>query len=375
MLLLLFCLLTALFAVYAAFTLALLRAWRQLPVPDPKPAKARAAVIIPVRNEEANIGLLLADLEAQTHADFEVAVVDDQSTDGTAAVVEGFVRRGKLRLRLLRLDPEVKKAHKKAAILAGIEATEGDWVVTTDGDCRVGPRWLERVVGFGEETGAKLVSAGVCFHGQRGWFERVQTVEFLSLIGAGAASMHLGMPNMCNGANLAYRREAFWEVGGFSGVDHLASGDDEFLMHKIHHRHLGGRVRFLKHPEALVFTGAQPSFWAFFQQRKRWASKWNHYRNWQAVAVAVFVYAFHAAALGLMLGAWWLPGAYAAWGAGLLALKVAVEYPYLAGLLDFCGLRRLRGDIWLTELLHSPYIVWIGIAGKLGRYEWKGRRA
>lgn len=38
---------------------------------------------------------------------------------------------------------------------------------------------------------------------------------------------------MCNGANLAYERKAFNEVNGFAGVDHIASGDDMLLMHKI----------------------------------------------------------------------------------------------------------------------------------------------
>ena len=38
---------------------------------------------------------------------------------------------------------------------------------------------------------------------------------------------------MCNGANLAYERKAFYEVNGFTGIDHIASGDDMLLMHKI----------------------------------------------------------------------------------------------------------------------------------------------
>ena len=41
---------------------------------------------------------------------------------------------------------------------------------------------------------------------------------------------------MCNGANLAYERKAFFEVNGFTGIDHIASGDDMLLMQKIAQR-------------------------------------------------------------------------------------------------------------------------------------------
>ena len=85
-------------------------------------------------------------------------------------------------------------------------------------------------------------------------FDALQTVEFASLIGSGACTMALGHPTMCNGANLCYEKRVFTEVGGFAGVDHLASGDDEFLMHKIAARHPTG-VQFLKRRRPLSGPG------------------------------------------------------------------------------------------------------------------------
>jgi len=55
----------------------------------------------------------------------------------------------------------------------------------------------------------------------------------MSLQGITAAAVGAGSHAMCNGANLAYLKSAFYEVGQFKGIDHIASGDDMLLMHKM----------------------------------------------------------------------------------------------------------------------------------------------
>jgi hypothetical protein len=69
------------------------------------------------------------------------------------------------------------------------------------------------------------------------------------LVGSGACAMMIGKPNMCNGANIAYPKAVFEEVNGFDGNEHIASGDDEFLMHKIAE----------KYPNQIVFAHYQPN--------------------------------------------------------------------------------------------------------------------
>ncbi|MCH5689775.1 hypothetical protein LWM68_39450 [Niabella sp. W65] len=68
--------------------------------------------------------------------------------------------------------------------------------------------------------------------------------------------------NMCNGANLAYKREVFYEVDGFKGIDNIASGDDMLLMHKIWKRY-PNQIGYLKAKEAIVETEAAPTWKAF----------------------------------------------------------------------------------------------------------------
>ena len=58
-------------------------------------------------------------------------------------------------------------------------------------------------------------------------------MDFMVLQGITGAAVYKKKMSMCNGANLAYEKKAFYEVNGFAGIDHIASGDDMLLMHKI----------------------------------------------------------------------------------------------------------------------------------------------
>ncbi len=156
---------TALLLLAASYFLAclgLVATWRGMPVfRVEKEPSVSLTVIIPCRNEARNLPHLLADLHAQTYPHFEVIVADDASTDGTAEVAGRFAAN--FRLTVLRLTDEPGASPKKRAIGQAIRRARGRLIVTTDGDCRVGPEWLRTLAAFHETTGARLISAPVTF--------------------------------------------------------------------------------------------------------------------------------------------------------------------------------------------------------------------
>lgn len=329
-------------------------------------------VIIPVRNEAASIGQLLDDLNQQTYPQFEVIVADDASTDETRAIVTERIPRLRYPLRLLSLADERTASPKKRAISQSIALATGDLIVTTDGDCRVGPRWLATLAAFYQTTRARLISGLVTFTPASTLTDALQTVEFASLIGSGACTLALGLPTMCNGANLCYEKRVFEEVGGFAGVDHLASGDDELLMHKIAARYPGG-VRFLKSADAIVRTGPHRSWRAFYQQRKRWASKWKAYESWWPTLLAVFIFLSSAAPVVALAG----------WGCKILngntalvvvGIKALSEFLFLRQILVFLQKKSSVAFIPLTQIIYPFYVVFFGLAAQGKGYRWKGRK-
>jgi glycosyltransferase involved in cell wall biosynthesis len=86
------------------------------------------SVVIPVYNRETKILRAIAGVGAQTYGNIEIVVVDDASTDGTAAAVEGL---DDPRVRLVRHD---RNRGAGAARNSGVEAARGDWIAFQDSD-------------------------------------------------------------------------------------------------------------------------------------------------------------------------------------------------------------------------------------------------
>jgi glycosyltransferase involved in cell wall biosynthesis len=193
------------------------------------------SVLIAARNEAENLPQLLRDLAAQTlpAARFEVLIADDHSTDATAALVAAGAQETGFALRLIELPPA--QTGKKAALQAALQAARAPWLVCTDADCRLGPNWLAAYAGcIARHPSVNFISGPVLLTGPDSFFTMLMGLEFAGLVGVGGACLARRQPTMCNGANLAYRRAAFDAVGGYLDNNHLASGDDEFLLHKIH---------------------------------------------------------------------------------------------------------------------------------------------
>jgi len=332
----------------------------------------KIAVIVPVRNEAANIVALLDALERQSypHHLWECIVMDDFSTDGTATIVASYF--GRFNLRLLPSDVPVDRVtYKKQSITLGISNTDADYIVTTDGDCVMGPDWLFTIASFITEKNLKMVSAPVTYHWQEGFLARLQRADFTSWVAVGGTTLAGGFPNLCNGANLCYSRKAFYEVGGFSSQMSLASGDDEFLMHKMALHYPQG-VQFCLSPEAVVLTHSQATWKALYHQRLRWNSKWRRYSDWRLVVLGGYYISFYGSQfLGLfilwpMLGYWW---AYLLVG----AFRFLPEWYFQR---QFFRAIKQRSDT-LGYLYYAfsvgPYILFLALMGLKKGYQWKGR--
>ncbi|GGC26775.1 glycosyl transferase [Parapedobacter defluvii] len=349
--------------------------WGALPVfsRGEKKAGTKVSVLIAARNEEANIGRTLSDILAQ---DFprellEIIVVDDHSTDRTSAIVQSFSKQG-VKLLTLR-ESEPLNSYKKKAISMAIAEAIGELIITTDADCRMGKNWLTTVVTCIEQHHYFLLSAPVVYSQQRSFFEELQTLEFLYLIGLGAAGIGNRYPSTCNGANLAYRRDVFYEMGGFNGIDHLASGDDELFLHKVAAKY-PDKIGFCKSRDAIVYTDAKRNLRGFMNQRRRWASKSTHYKNRGIVALGISIWFFNV--LLLLSGVAALTCCQELWPvfAAAISLKFLIEFIFLYPLCRFAQRKDLLTYLPVLTIVHVVYMVYIGVAGNMGKYQWKGRR-
>ncbi|MGI4874061.1 MAG: glycosyltransferase [Janthinobacterium lividum] len=330
------------------------------------------SVLIAARDEAAALPHLLAALAAQTlpaHL-FEVLIADDHSTDGTTELLQAAAQTVPFRLRLI--TPVA--TGKKAALAAALAEACAPWVVCTDADCRPGPGWLHAYADLlAAQPPLHFISGPVRLTPGGAWFDGLLGLEFAGLVGVGAACIGRGRPTMCNGANLAFRRTTFYEVGGYADNEGLASGDDEFLLHNMYQRYPAG-IRFLAEARAVVDTPAPATLQALLRQRVRWASKWPHYRSTAPRQLALLVLGANVSLfLGLLLAPFW-PSLWPWVGAGW-AVKLAADAWLLRPMLRLLQRRHWLGWLLPLQLLYAPYALAVGWAGQgKSGYQWKGRQ-
>ncbi|MBC7903447.1 MAG: glycosyltransferase [Gemmatimonadaceae bacterium] len=328
------------------------------------------SVIIPARNEEKNIANCLEAITRQNYPSHlvEIIVVNDQSTDSTASIVAQFAPA----VRLINIPAsDTSLSPKKKAIETGILASTGDLIVTTDADCTSGPQWLSSI----ETAYARnnlVIAAPVRITTNKSLLSKFQSLDFLTMQGITGAGISRGIHHMANGANLAYDKKTFFEVGGFSGNEQLASGDDMFLIQKIANK-FPGKVCYLKRQEAILDTLPVKNLHEFFQQRIRWAGKAAHYKEEKLIAVLVLVYLTNLMLITLLLSSIFFPISILLFFL-LCILKFIMEYPFVRQLTIFFNQQKLLPWLLLLQPLHILYIVVSGFFGQIKSYEWKGRK-
>lgn len=366
--------LTALLTIGYVFIVFYLRkGWLNLPVyhSSGQTSQTRVSVIIAARNEEEKLDNTIRDILSQDFPKdlMQVIVVDDHSEDRTSEIISSYSDQGVTLITLKEDQP--LNSYKKKAIAEAISISSGELIITTDADCRMSPQWLKTIVDYYQQNNFKMISSPVAFYEEKNAFEEMQSLEFLYLIGLGAATIGHKKPSTCNGANLAYRKDVFYEVKGFQGIDDLASGDDELLLHKIAAVYPEG-IGFCKSGDAIVYTHAKPDLGAFIQQRKRWASKSTRYKNKAIVVLGVSIWIFNLSIIiNSVLG--FLNPFYFLLAGITLLFKFLAEIAFLIPMCRFAGRQSLLVYQPLLTVVHVLYFVYIGLAGNSGKYNWKDR--
>jgi cellulose synthase/poly-beta-1,6-N-acetylglucosamine synthase-like glycosyltransferase len=329
----------------------------------------KASVLIAARNEEKNIGNLLKSLYNQTFSKelFEVIIIDDHSEDETISIVENFLKEHKdINLKFFKAEKE----GKKHAISQALHLAENELILVTDADCFLKETWIESIVNFYKEENCKMILAPVLLSPAETFFEKIQVLEHLSLIGSTAGSAAIGFPVMCNGANMAYERLAAMEVEKQRKDFNIPSGDDMFLMEYFIKNYGAENVKFLLSKNAIVKTNTCKNISEFFRQRRRWVSKTKSYTSWKILSTAFVVLFFNLSIISLLVSALFSPTLLIPYFL-LTFLKFLIDYPLLRNITTFMNQKNLL--IWTLplEFVYPFYAVFTAISGMLINVKWK----
>ena len=215
-----------------------------------------------------------------------------------------------------------------------------------------------------------MLIGAVSLQNENHFFSQLQSIEFASVIGTGMSLCKWGNPTMCNGANLSFRKKIFKELDGYSGNEHIASGDDEFLMRKIQSKHPSS-IHILNPTESVVITKSQASISDFIHQRLRWASKWKSNTSILAKLLAVFMFVTQASWLALII---WLIVDNSMIAIAIFVLKLIFDLFFLTSVCRSLKMRFNFLAFTCLQFLYPVYVLVIGSFSQIKNPEWKGRR-
>ena len=362
-----------LIATYCVYVRNMRKYWRSAQhamAPAEDEGNVHITVLVPFRNEGQHLPALIEDLSRQDYNQtrWEVIFIDDDSQDNGAEIV----RQAGTRNKNVRLLSSTSPGGKKAALKTGIENSTSELLITIDADVKLQPRWLSTIAIFYNRHKPAMIILPVLFSEGNNLFERLQSLEFLSLAAITGASAGKGHATMCNGANLGIARASFFSTDGYASHEHISSGDDMFMMTSLKRKNRRD-VKYLLSKNVIAETSQCKTIPEFIAQRVRWTSKASAYRDADVIISASLVLVVNVGVLFLVViaffsEAWRMTIALA------LMVKFITDYSLLSEAGEAMGKRIRITEALLLELIYPFYALVIPLIAIFYRPIWKGRR-
>lgn len=327
------------------------------------------SVLIPFRNEAANLKPLFDDLSKQQLSTnlFEVIWVDDHSEDESVEVLKALILNNPNHKLIELIGSETGK---KTALKKVIDIAAGDVIVTTDADCRVPQTWLQSVFdGFNTATTDMLILP-LAIKPANGFLATFQKMENLAIQGVAFGMAANGTPISCNGANLAFKSSSFHAVGGYAKHQNIASGDDLFLLSAF--VKAKKVIEILWSKAVVVETTPVNNYAQFFNQRLRWAGKMSKIQL-PASLLSGGILFIHAALILIALvmlffnQAVWLPLLL------VLLTRVAADFMLIKTVANRYGQSLNPLKLTFVSMVYWLYLPVMVLMSMIKKSAWKGR--
>ncbi len=243
------------------------------------------SIVIAARNEEKNITGLINSLKSIDYPfqNFEVIIVDDNSTDDTYICIEKEII-GQSDYSLIKASGKIFPA-KKGALQLGIEKAKYPFIMITDADCIIKPDWLKM---FSQKFDADcdfvfgiapLLNSGG-FTGELASFESLKS----SMLSFSAAA--LNFPYSAAARSFGFKKKSFEDVSGYKNTLETLSGDDDLLLREaIKHKMKIGTVT---NNNAFVYSEAKENFKEYLGQKSRHTETSLYYSSGRQAALTAW---------------------------------------------------------------------------------------
>ena len=328
----------------------------------------KVSIIIAARNEEAYISNCLSSIYKNKYPLdlLEVIVVDDQSEDQTASIIEEHFPE-------VTLLSSVNIQGKKAAIQLASNHAQGDLLLFTDADCVVPDSWIETILANYHPELVDFIAAPIQIDLEDTNISRFQYLDVAATMAVTANGIQRKSYYSANGANMAVNRERFLELYEMRKDEGIASGDDMFTIQYLAKQD-PSKIIFVRSLNATVTTKGEQTLSGLISQRKRWAGKSRHYPEKNIILVQGYVFLLVVVILGNVVLGLMTDGLGVFTAMMMLFIKITMDYLFLSHLCKHYGKQEATKKYLISAASYNVYILLAGLVAILpGKYVWKGR--
>ena len=238
-----------------------------------KSSEKKASIVICGRNEAERIQPLLDSLEKLDYSpeNYEIILVNDDSDDGTGRIMSTFCDKAENYKYFLHKKDANSYKGKKGALDFGIQQSHYEIVMATDADCVMPKNWLKSMLSYFDENTA-MVQGYSPVEKRKDFLSVYQQFDTLAEGVTAASSMYFNSPTHANARNFAFRKSVYNEVGGFSKISHVDTGDD-FYLAKLIKNETDCKFRYNPDKESYIYTREVDDLKTYWNQQLRRNSK------------------------------------------------------------------------------------------------------
>jgi len=235
------------------------------------------SVVISAKNEHRNLIHFLPTILQQDYPDFEVVVVNDQSTDDTEFFLKNLQQRHS-NLKVVNIKNPINFFKgKKFPLSIGIKSASNEHLLLTDADCKPATnQWIRQMIQPYQNEETKIVLGYGAYREKSGFLNLLIRFETLKTAMQYFSFALAGMPYMGIGRNLSYKKSLFYQQHGFQKHYTIESGDDDLFVNNAANKH---NTTVIISPDSKTISLPKTTFTKWIQQKKRHLTAGKHYKG------------------------------------------------------------------------------------------------
>ncbi|MHB8338637.1 MAG: glycosyltransferase [Ignavibacteriaceae bacterium] len=224
------------------------------------------SIIIAAKNEEKNIPQLISALKQIEYKtdNFEVIIIDDNSTDNTFAVCSELIASMN-NYHSYRVSNKMFPG-KKGVLNFGITKAKYSFILITDADCRPSPGWLKDFSGMFNK-GYDFIFGKAPFEAEENIVNKISCFENLRSSILTFSFANIGFPYSATARNFGFKKSSFEKIEGYQNTTETLSGDDDLLLREAIRNKM--KIGTLNESNSFVFSTTKKSLSAYLKQRSR----------------------------------------------------------------------------------------------------------